>query len=59
MVGICWVTMMIMMMIMMMMGMVITMMVMLIMMPAASHLPRAASDSQVSTLHLHHEHSQV
>ena len=51
--------MMVMMMIMMMMGMVIIMMVMLIMMLAASHLPRAASDSQVSTLHLHHEHSQV
>ena len=48
-----------MMMVMMMMGMVIIMMVMLIMMLAASHLPRAASDSQVSTLHLHHEHSQV
>ena len=51
--------MMVMMMIMMMMGIVIIMMVMLIMMPAASHLPRAAADSQVSTLHLHHEHSQV
>ena len=42
-----------------MMMLMVMVMMMLIMSLAAPHLPCAASNSQVSSLHLHHEHRQV